>query len=281
MIASAAMEEKPRIICVIGPTASGKTAKAIELARAKDGEIISMDSRQIYRTLDIGTEKISVPEMQGIPHHLIDIREPEERYSAGDFVADATKLIDDIRARRKTPILAGGTHFYLDSLLYGLPPESPVNPELRATFEELPDEELYARIMEKDARRAKELDPKNRHRLVRALEIIMTHGMVPPRARSEMRYDVEWHVINPPMEELKARIVARLQEALARGLVDEVRRVRERVSDERLKEFGLEYRIVGEYLRGERGEASLLPALSSSLFQYARRQKAWLRKLGR
>lgn len=278
MVASAAME---RIICVIGPTASGKTAAAIKLAHERGGEVISVDSRQVYRTLDIGTEKISTAEMDGVPHHLIDIREPEESYSAGDFVTDAKRLINDIRARGKTPILAGGTHFYFDALLYGLPEETPVNPALRASFEELPDEELLARIREKDARRAAELDPKNRHRLVRALEIIFQHGKVPERSRSKMLYDVEWVVINPPTHELKERITNRLQDALSRGLIEEVKRVRERVGDTRLNEFGLEYRIVGEYLRGKRDEESLLPALSAKLFQYARRQKAWIRKFGK
>ncbi len=274
------MEAKERIICVVGPTASGKTARAVALAKERDGEVISMDSRQVYRTLDIGTEKVTLAEMQDVPHHLIDIREPEEAYSAGDFAADAARLITDIIARGKTPIIAGGTHFYLDALLYGLPENVPMNPALRASFEEVPDEELFARIMEKDARRGSDIDPHNRPRLIRALEIILALGAVPERPRREVRYDVEWAVINPPTEELKERIARRLSDALSRGLIDEVKTVRGRVGDIRLNEFGLEYRIVGEYLRGERDEASLLPALCAKLYQYARRQKAWLRKLG-
>jgi tRNA dimethylallyltransferase len=273
------MEAKLRIICVIGPTASGKSSRAVALAKERGGEVISMDSRQVYRTLDIGTEKTMPEEMQGVHHHLIDIREPEENYSAGDFVEDADRLIRDIINRGKTPIIAGGTHFYLDALLYGLPPETPPNTALRRTFEELSDEELVKKLQEADARRTADVDLKNRRRVIRALEVIFAHGKVPERSRSEMRYEVELVVINPPMEELKTRIVTRLGDALKRGLVDEVRMVRERVGDIRLNEFGLEYRIVGEYLRGERDEVSLLPALSAKLFQYARRQKAWIRKL--
>jgi tRNA dimethylallyltransferase len=279
MVASAAMEATTRIICVIGPTASGKTAAAIALAKERGGEVISVDSRQVYRTLDIGTEKITQDEMQAIPHHLIDIREPEETYSAGDFVEDAERLIAEITARGRVPILAGGTHFYFDALLYGLPEETPIRPELRNELEKLTGEELFSRIQEKDARRAAEIDPKNRHRLIRALEIIETLGKVPERTRSELRYHVEWVVINPPMEDLKERITRRLQQTLDRGLIEEVMQVRERVGDARLNEFGLEYRIVGEYLRGEREKDTLLAALSSKLFQYARRQKAWIRKL--
>jgi tRNA A37 N6-isopentenylltransferase MiaA len=137
---------------------------------------------------------------------------------------------------------------------------------------------MIAEVQKKDPRRAQELDPKNRRRMVRALEIIEQEGMVPERIR-EARYDVEWVVLLPEREELRTRIETRLKETLEKGLVEEVRAVREYVGDDRLDELGLEYRIVGEYLRGERDEASLLPALTSSLFQYARRQEAWIQKL--
>lgn len=272
------MEPLPRIICVIGPTASGKSARAIALAKERDGEVISVDSRQVYRTLDIGTEKITQEEMQGIPHYLIDIRDPEESYNAGDFVKDAAALIEDMHARSKTPILAGGTHFYIDALLYGLP-ETPGDLTLRTQLEALPSEELFAQILALDPRRAAQLDPSNRRRLVRALEIITLYGPVPERERTDPKYDVEWEIIDPPKEELRPRIEARLAQALERGLIDEVRRTRERVGDARLNELGLEYRIVGEYLRGERTEDSLLSALSIKLWHYAREQKKWLRKL--
>lgn len=269
-----------RILCIAGPTASGKSARAVEEALSRGGEIISVDSRQVYRGLDIGTEKITKEERRGVPHHLIDIREPSENYSAGDFVADAARLATEITARGKLPILAGGTHFYFDALLKGLPMGIDVNPELREELEELPTEELLARIREQDPRRAAELDPRNRRRLIRALEIIEAKGHVPARPKAAPKYDVEWVVINPPSEELHARIDARLASTLERGLIEEVRRVREAVGDARLNELGLEYKIVGEFLRGERNEESLLPALSAKLRQYARRQKAWLRKLG-
>ncbi len=281
-----------QILCIVGPTASGKSSRAIEEALARNGEIISVDSRQVYRGLDIGTEKISHEEMRGVPHHLIDIRDASENYSAGDFVNDATRLIGEISARGKLPILVGGTHFYFDTLLSGLPMGVDANPELREKLEALPSEELFARIREQDPRRAAELDPLNRRRLIRALEIIESLGAVPPRDPVEARLRqqlskpgfhnnrVEWIVIDPPREDLRARIDARLKTALERGLIDEVRRVQGQVGDTRLNELGLEYKIIGEFLRDERTEASLLPALSAKLWQYARRQKAWLRKLG-
>ena len=277
-----------KILCIAGPTASGKSARAVEEALKRDGEIISVDSRQVYRGLDIGTEKITTEEMCGVPHHLIDICDPNETYSAGDFVADATRLIGEISARGKFPILVGGTHFYFDALLNGLPTGVDANPALREELETLPTEELFARIREQDPRRAAELDPQNRRRLIRALEIIGAKGVVPPRDLTAppfstrlnlVKYEVEWIIIDPPREKLRSRIDARLASTLRRGLIDEVRRVREQVGDARLNELGLEYKIVGEFLRGERTEESLLPTLSAKLWQYARRQKAWLRKL--
>ena len=273
------MDTPAHILCIIGPTASGKTARAIREAKARNGEIISVDSRQVYRGLDIGTEKITPEEMHGVPHHLIDIRDPQDSYSAGDFVADASLLIQEISDRGKLPILAGGTHFYFDALLKGLGNETPIDADLRDSLETFSDKELFAQVQAKDPRRAAELDPKNRRRLIRALEIIEHHGEVPARAAASSSYDVEWIIINPPAEQLRMRIDARLTEALNKGLIGEVKQVREAVGDERLNELGLEYRIVGDYLRGTLAEKDLFPTLSAKLWQYARRQKAWMRKL--
>jgi len=282
-------EKKNSLVLIAGPTASGKSKEAVRIARERNGEVISVDSRQVYRGLDIGTEKIIKEEMLGVPHHLIDIREPNELYSAGDFVQDAKRLIDEIISREKVPILAGGTHFYFDALLFGLP-QIPMNADLREQLEQLSTEELASEVEKKDPERFVQLDPHNRRRLIRVLEIIETHGHVPAREKhpatalsnavfSNPRYHLEWIVLNPPKEELLPKIGSRLTHALAHGLVDEVRLVREKVGDARLNELGLEYRIVGEYLREEREEASLLPTLVSRLWNYARRQKAWLRKL--
>jgi tRNA dimethylallyltransferase len=268
-----------KILIIAGPTASGKSARAVAEALARNGEVISVDSRQVYRGLDIGTEKISAEEMQGVPHHLIDILEPNQPYSAGEFAEDAARLIEEIAARGKLPILAGGTHFYFDALLSGIP-RIPMNDALREELEQLSTEDLYAKVAAADPRRAAELDPRNRRRLVRALEIIAAKGAVPPRAPSGSgKYAVEWIMLDPDPALLRARLDAREESKFPRGLVEEVRRVRDRVGTARLNELGLEYRVVGEYLRGERTEASVLPTLSAQLAQYARRQRAWLRKL--
>lgn len=272
------MQLQPNIVCIIGPTASGKSARAIERAIKDNGEVISVDSRQVYRMLDIGTEKLSSDEMQGVPHHLIDIRDPKDAYSAADFVTDATKLIADITARGKLPILAGGTHFYFDALLYGLPPDVPPDSRFREELEAFSNEELFSRIQTLDPSRAEELDPENRRRLIRALEIINVHGVVPARGRKSP-YTISWEIVNPDREVLRERMSTRLSEALEKGLVDEVRRVREYVGDARLNELGLEYKIVGEFLDGTFPEEELHQRLLAKLLQYARRQRAWIRKL--
>jgi len=273
------MEYQAMIICVVGPTASGKTKRAVEIALLRNGEVISVDSRQVYRGLDIGTEKTTREEMRGVPHHLIDIRDARDTYSAGDFVQNATSLISDITSRGRIPILCGGTHFYLDALLYGLPAETPIDTLYRKELESFSAEALFTRIQQLDPRRAKMLDATNKRRLVRALEIISIHGKVPERKRTEPCYNVEWVVCNPDSEVLRARIDARLNETWKRGLINEVKRVREEVGDDRLNELGLEYKIVGEYLKGERNEDSLIPALSNALWHLARQQKQWLKKL--
>lgn len=273
------MDDPSPLLLVAGPTASGKSARAVALAQEHDGEVISVDSRQVYRMLDIGTEKTTPEEMQGIPHHLIDICDPKETYSAGDFVRDAERLIADIRSRGKTPILAGGTHFYFEALLYGLPAAIPQNPVLREELERRSVESLMDEVRTRDPRRAARLDPHNKRRIMRALEIISANGHVPERAPAEPRNLVSWVILNPERDELRERIEKRLEKALASGLIEETRRVRAYVGDARLNELGLEYRIVGEYLRGERTEESLLPSLTTKVWHYARHQKAWLRKL--
>lgn len=273
------MDDPSPILCVAGPTASGKSARAVALAKERNGEVISVDSRQVYRMLDIGTEKTTPEEMGGIPHHLIDICDPKDTYSAGDFVRDAERIIADIRSRGRIPILAGGTHFYFEALLYGLPADTPQNQILREELEKRSVGSLMDEVRARDPRRAERLDPHNKRRIMRALEIIESHGHVPERIPEKARHEVSWIILNPDRDELRARIEKRLERALANGLIEETRCVREYVGDARLNELGLEYRIVGEYLRDERSEESLLPSLTTKVWHYARHQKAWLRKL--
>ena len=163
--------------------------------------------------------------------------------------------------------------------MYGLPEEAPHDPVLREDLEKRSVSSLFAEIQERDPRRAAKVDPRNKRRLVRALEIIEAHGHVPERGDETPRHAAEWVILNPERDELRERIRVRLEKALENGLIEETERVRDYVGDARLNELGLEYRIVGEYLRGERSKESLLPSLATKVWHYARHQKAWLRRL--
>src|SRR3989344_6398125 len=203
MIPSQTMAVK--ILCIAGPTASGKTSRSIEEALTRNGEIISVDSRQVYRGLNIGTEKVTPEEMRGVPHHLIDIREPEDAYSAGAFVSDATQLIESITARGKLPILADGSHFYFDALLRELPSGVDADPALREELEQFSSEELYKRVSSADALRAAQLDPRNRRRLIRALEIIHSLGTVPPRPANKPLFETRVNLVENDLADTTCR----------------------------------------------------------------------------
>ena len=274
-------EKKPKILVIVGPTASGKTALSLELAKQFRGEVISADSRQVYRGLDIGTEKITKEEMGGIPHHLIDIRDPKETYTAHDFTTDARACIDAIIARDNLPIIAGGTFFYVETLL-GRKQTASVkeNKKLRKELEEKNPLELFEILKEKDPTRAKTIDQKNKRRLIRALEIVDVLGAVPQMPLQDSRYDALIIGIDVPRDELRTRINERLTSSLMKGLVEEVERVTESgLSEERLDEIGLEYRIILQYLSGDLKETETLTELQNKLWQYAKRQYTWLKKM--
>lgn len=272
--------QKPKVILIVGPTASGKTALSIELAKLIDGEVISADSRQVYRGLDIGSGKVTEEEMQGVPHHLIDIADIENRYSGADFVRDAKAAIANIVARGKVPIIAGGTFFYTD-LLRGRLQTASVEPdlELQAELEKLSTEELLSKLQAADPARAAEIEPENRRRLVRALEIVATLGHVPPPQAKESDY--EWLVfgIKIDTEALNNRIEKRLHDRLQSGMQEEVTSLLQSgVDPQRLIDFGLEYR----YLTLRQNEAltfeEMVPQLFAKLRQFAKRQRTWLKR---
>lgn len=273
--------KKPKIVVIVGPTASGKTSLSITLAKKFKGEIISADSRQVYRTLDIGTEKITKEEMSDIPHHLIDWRDPEESYTAFDFAKDADKKIEEITTRGHVPFIVGGTFFYLDALLETQAlPQVPPNPKLREELEMKSIEELAALLKEKDPERANTIDIKNPRRLVRALEIIEALGSVPRSQPVPDKYDVYFLGLTTTPGELRGRIEKRLHETLEKGLVAETKRVLESgLSKERLQEIGLEYRVVLEYLDGTITETELEQKLIEKVWQYAKRQRTWLKRM--
>jgi tRNA dimethylallyltransferase len=272
---------KPKVIAIVGPTASGKSALAVELALRLNGEVISVDSRQVYRSMDIGTGKVTTAEMRGIPHHLIDIADPAtDTYTATDFERDAQMAITDILARGKTPILCGGTFFYLDILRGRMSPAPvPPNPALRAELETLSLPELQERLAVLDPTRAETVDTQNPRRLMRSIEIATALGHVPKAAKTKSPYS--WHIIGIEVapDTLRERIAERLDERLQNGMIAEVERLHsEGVTWERLASFGLEYRYISEHLRGKYDIASMREKLFPAICQYAKRQRTWLRR---
>lgn len=274
--------QKPKIVVIVGPTASGKTSLSIEIAKKFDGEIISADSRQVYKGLDIGTAKVTEEEMQSVPHHLIDVVDVTTTYSAADFKQDAAAAIADVTARDKLPIIAGGTFFYIDTLLERIQlPNVPPDQELRSYFEDLDSGTLYSQLEKLDPKRALTVDANNKRRLVRALEIAYTAGKVPRpnNAKKESPYNSLMIGIEVDREELRARFRERAAQWLDAGLREEVDGLlAEGVSRDRLREIGFEYTLTLSLVDGEIDEEEFIERYVQKNWQYAKRQMMWLRR---
>ena len=272
---------RPKIIVILGPNASGKTALAIAIAKKFNGEIISADSRQVYRGMDIGTGKVTKREMRGIPHHLLDVASPKKTFTVARYQVLGRRAIKKILKKGKLPIIVGGTGFYIDALLYdyALPAIKP-DPALRRKLEKESAEALFKKLRRLDPRRAKRIDRHNKRRLVRALEIIIGTGKpVPVLRRKKPSFDVLKLGIKLPQEILKARIRKRLRMRLKKGMVEEVKRLRRGgVSLKRLDNFGLEYRYISRYLQGLLTKKEMIDLIEKESWRYAKRQMTWFRK---
>ena len=272
--------EKSKILAVVGPTASGKTALAIELAKRFNGEVISADSRQVYQGLDLGSGKVTTEEMQGVTHHLLDTADLSQIYTGADFVRDAKLAIADIQKRGKLPIIAGGTFFYIE-LLKGTVSSAPVlpNPALRLELEKLTTEELWQKLKTLDPKRSETIDSHNRRRLIRSLEIIEALGQVPDSQKTKSDFD--WLTIGIRIEKdlLRDRIKSRLTERLEKGMIKEVEDLlKAGVSTERLIGLGLEYRFITEYLQNKLTEAEMVELINIKSLQFSKRQYTWLKR---
>lgn len=272
--------KKPKIIVIVGPTATGKSSLAVRLAKKIGGEIISADSRQVYKGLNIGTEKITKKEMRGIPHHLINVANPKKAFTAAEFKHLAEQKINDLVSRKKVPIIVGGTGFYIQTLLdENSIPSVPPNKKLRKQLEKKSAEELFRLLKMKDPARAKTIEAKNRRRLIRALEIVEALGKVPIATIKLNTYQVLRIGIKIDDKTLKERIKKRLAQALRKGLVAETKHIHQHyLSWKRIDELGLEYRIVAQYLRGKITKAEMIEKLNSATWKYAKRQKTWFKR---
>jgi tRNA dimethylallyltransferase len=272
-----------KVLVIVGPTASGKSALAVRLARERGGEVISADSRQVYRGLDIGTGKITKRQMQGVRHHLLNVASPKKVFTAHDFVRLGRKAISDISARGKLPIVCGGTGFYIDTLLGRVSlAETPRDERLRKQLTAQTAPELFAMLKKKDPTRALMMDTpserNNKARLIRALEVA-THSPKRTRSFCAYDYDVEWIGIDWADGALKQRIHSRLLARMRAGMVAEVIRLHHRgLSWKRMEELGLEYRYISRYLRGMLTKKELHTVLAYEIWQYAKRQRTYWRR---
>lgn len=271
------MSRLPKIVAVVGTNASGKSALGIELAKKYHAEIISADSRQVFRGLDLGSGKVTPEEMQGVVHHMIDVREPNEFYSMADFQRLSYQYIEEILGRGRLPMIVGGTGLYVDSVLDGYL-LSDREPDLayRAELEKLTTPELYDMLMK--LRPDVEVEKNNRNRVMRIIERIHDGDEAMPgkQARYEsLRLGVSW-----PRDVLGKRIDERLERRLEQGMIEEVQGLMDRgATTEFLLGLGLEYRFITQYLIGEiPDKQEMLNKLAIAIKQFAKRQMTWFRR---
>ncbi|MBI4158018.1 MAG: tRNA (adenosine(37)-N6)-dimethylallyltransferase MiaA [Candidatus Yanofskybacteria bacterium] len=316
-----------KVIVIVGPTASGKSDLALRLAKLTQGkpfkkkgcngaEIISADSRQVYRGMDIGTGKVlknktfPVPSSkvksqkskvlrnkefysEGIRHYLIDVASPKKQFTVDDFKKLGKEAVKEILVKNKIPIIVGGTGFYIDVLLGRMSiAEVPPNKKLRVKLGKLSAEQLFKRLQKLDPERAKTIDPKNKRRLIRALEIVITTGKPIPKTYNlkPITYNILWLGINPGKEKLTIKIKKRLDERLKQGMAKEVKNLRKQgVSWKRLDDFGLEYRWISRYLKrlkfSARGGSAFsrknsqeYQNLLRDIIKYSKRQMTWFKR---
>jgi tRNA dimethylallyltransferase len=280
-----AREDPEALIVLVGPTASGKTAAAVEVAEALGGEIVSCDSVQVYRGFDIGSGKPTAEESARARHHLVDILDPLEAIDAARFVELADLAIAELRARGKRPILCGGTFLWVRALLHGLAEGPPADAEVRARHHELVEREgrtaLHARLAEVDPEAATRLHPNDAVRVSRALEVYELTGRRQSEGHADHRFAIERHRarlfgVERSSEELTERITARVDAWLAAGWVDEVARLTASGYGAARAMGSVGYRQVALHLAGEVPESDLGPSIVRATRVFARRQRTWL-----
>lgn len=272
----------PRLIAIVGATATGKTALAVQLAHALDGEIIGADSRQVYRYMDIGTAKPTPEEQRAARHHLIDVVNPDEPFSLGLWLDLARAALDDIWARGKQALLAGGTGQYVWALLEGWRvPRVPPDPQLRAELEARPAADLVRELRRVDPEAEAYIDPRNVRRVIRALEVHAATGRPFSywRTREPPRFEPVIIGLTLPRDELYRRIDARVDTMFEAGLVDEVRGLLARGYSRDLPSMsGIGYKEVAQCLAGERDLASAIEATKTGTHRLVRHQNAWFKR---
>ncbi len=280
---------KHKLIAIVGPTASGKTRLSVELAKELGGEIISFDSMQIYRGMDIGTAKPTMEERQGIVHHMLDIADPREDYSVSRFVEEADKLLQELLSQGKTVILVGGTGLYIDSLMKGLEfaplPESGVRQELTRIAQEQGIEVLMDKLRAVDPESAERIHPSNQKRVIRALEIYLESGKTMTQHNLETqerppKYEPLWIGLDyVNREALYARINRRVDLMVEQGLLEELQRLlAQGIPENATSMQAIGYKELMGYMRGECSLEEAKELLKQSSRRYAKRQRTWFRR---
>ena len=279
---------KPSVVAILGPTATGKSALALAVAERYDGEIINFDSTAVYRGFDIGTDKIAVADRRGIPHHLIDIVDPTEEYTAAQYGRDAAAVVRDVHARGRLPILAGGTGFYFRALTRGLFPGPGRDVELRQRLATIAGRRgvgfLHRMLQRVDPPSASRIQPRDLKRLVRALEVFVLTGRPLTTHFADTvsplpDFDVVGVALRLPASQISERVTRRVDEQFERGLLDEIRGLLARGVPESARPFGgLVYRQALEHLHGLRDETATRALIAQENRRYARRQLIWFRK---
>lgn len=270
----------PKLIIILGPTATGKSDLAVEIARQHNGEVVSADSRQVYRGLDIGSGKITKREMRGIPHYLLDVADPKRQFSVAQYQRLASRAISDIIKRGKTPIVCGGTGFYIQAIIENtILPEVPPNPTLRKELAHKTTEELFTLLTTLDPARAQTIDARNPVRLLRAIEIASALGHVPRPATTPSPYNILQIGLTLPHDALREKIHIRLTKRLRQGMVAEGKRLhKDGLSWKRMRELGLEYRALADLLTETITREEMKQRIVTESFQYAKRQMTWFKR---
>lgn len=274
---------KPTVIVICGPTASGKTKLGIELANLINGEIISADSMQIYKDMDIGTAKPTQEERRQAVHHLIDFISPDQRYSVADYKKDATNKIKKILNNKKVPIIVGGTGLYINSLLYNIEfKEEKTDLEFRKKMESLELDELYEKARKIDEEATNRISEKDKKRIIRILEIYNSTGKTKTELEKESRKKVEYEykvfILDMDREKLYERINKRVDKMLNEGLVEEVRGILEKYKQFPTAMQGLGYKEVVQYLNNQITYEEMIEKIKQESRRYAKRQLTWFRQ---
>jgi tRNA dimethylallyltransferase len=275
---------KPKLIAIVGPTASGKSALAVWLAKriqeiSCGAEIISADSRQVYKGLDIGTGKVTKNEMAGIPHHLLSVANPKKQFTVDDFVHLSEKVVSDILKKVRNPIVVGGTGLYVDMLTGRMSyPNVPPNEALRTKLAGKTAPQLFAMLKKADPARANTIEKDNARRLVRALEIAKAIGKS-PTPNPEPKYHVLWLGLTPDPAKLATNIHKRLGARLKAGMVAEAKRLHKQgLTYKRMDQLGLEYRYLAQLLQNKLSQKEFVEQLERAIAHYAKRQHRWFKR---